>query len=245
MPAFVTATVSGRPAPVPTTLAPDAGGHAMTDAVIGKARGKARRRGKPAPGHIDFQTLLGPAAWASLPADVQARFDARACARPHAYAGEMQVRANLVGLVMAQVCRLIGTPLAPWRGEAVPVRVDVHTDREGALVWDRLYRFEGRPPAFVSSRKIITERGLMEVVRGGLGMALDLTVEDGALHFRSTGYFLELGRVRVPLPGWITPGRAHVVHADVGGGRFRFTLSFAHPLFGETIFQEGVFADPA
>lgn len=218
----------------------------MTDAAMSAGRATARgRRPRPAQGHIDFQTLLG-AQWEALPAAVQARFGPEACARPHAYAGEMRVRANLVGFVMAQLCRLIGTPLAPWRGEAVPVTVDVHTDPHGALVWDRLYRFDGRPPIFVSSRKIVTERGLVEVVKGGLGMALDLTVEDGALHFRSTGYFLELGhpRLRLPIPGWITPGRAHVIHRDEGAGRFRFTLSFAHPLFGETLFQDGMFADP-
>jgi len=215
----------------------------MTDAAITGLRRTARRRRYGSPGHIDFQTLLGPR-WADLPPAVRARFGPEACARPHAYVGEMRVRANLVGFLMAQLCRLIGTPLAPWRGEAVPVTVDVHTDRDGALVWDRLYRFEGHAPIFVSSRKIVTERGLVEVVKGGLGMALNLTVEEGALHFRSTGYFLELAGVRLPIPGWLTPGRAHVIHRDEGGGRFRFTLSFAHPLFGETLFQEGVFADP-
>jgi hypothetical protein len=35
------------------------------------------------------------------------------------------------------------------------------------------------------------------------------------------------------------------VHSDVGDGRFRFTMDFHHPWFGRTLFQDGVFADPA
>jgi hypothetical protein len=31
------------------------------------------------------------------------------------------------------------------------------------------------------------------------------------------------------------------VHSDEGNGRFRFTMSFRHRLFGETYFQDGLF----
>lgn len=222
----------------------------MTSVAIAVAS-RAERRDPLPERVVDFEGLLGREVWNGLPAAVRLRFGHESCARPHVYAGDMVVRASTVGFLIAQLCRLIGTPLAPWRGEAVPVSVDVWTDARGALVWDRVYRFEGRQPVAVSSRKIVSRRGLVEIVKGGLGMALDLTAEEGALHFRSTGYFLELGheRLRLPIPGWLTPGRAHVIHQDEGPGedgrgRFRFSLRFVHPLFGETIFQEGVFADP-
>lgn len=193
--------------------------------------------------HLDFERLLGRAAWLSLSADTRARF--RTGAEPRTYEGGMGVQANLAGLIIAQVCRLIGQPLAPWRGEDVPVSVAVHTDGDGSLVWDRLYRFPRKRPCFVTSRKVADHRGMVEMVRGGLGMALNVTVEDGAIHFRSRGYFLEIGGWRLPLPGLMTPGRAHVVHRDLGGGRFLFSLDFRHPWLGRTLWQEGVFADPA
>lgn len=190
----------------------------------------------------DFRTLLGPAAWAQLPAAVQARF------LPHAaevvYAGDMRVEASPVGWLMAQACRLIGRPLATATGDRVPVSVRVWAEPRGALVWDRTYAFAGRRPETVRSRKKADRRGLVEVVRCGLGMRLALSVEDGALHFRSRGYFMELLGIRLPFPSLATPGRAHVVHRDEGGGRFRFTLDFDHPWFGRTIFQDGVFSDP-
>lgn len=196
----------------------------------------------PAPDHVDFAGLLGRDAWRRLPAAVRARFTARA--EVTTYEGEMRVEASTPGFLFAQACRLIGRPLAPWRGEAVPVSVTVWTDPRGALVWDRLYRFERRRPTLVSSRKVADHRGLVEIVRCGLGMALDLTVEDGALHFRSRRYFLQLGELRAPIPMVLTPGRAHVVHRDEGSGRFRFTLAFDHPWFGRTLFQDGSFSDP-
>lgn len=195
---------------------------------------------------IDFPGLLGREAWDSLPAPVRRRFG------PHAaqglstvYEGEMEVRANLFGRLVAQVCRLIGTPLAPWTGGAVPTSVDVHLDPRGGLVWARTYAFEGRAPVLVSSTKLMTTAGeLLEVVRGGLGMALTVSAEDGALHFRSRRYFFSLGGLRVTIPDPLTPGRAHVIHREAGGGRFRFTMAFDHPWFGRTLFQDGLFRDP-
>jgi hypothetical protein len=195
---------------------------------------------------VNFRRILGERAWRTLPAAVQARFAVTAHLVPGAYEGAMQVRASLLGLAFAQACRLLGTPLTPWTGDDVPVRVEVYGDATGALVWDRTYSFPNHPPIRVSSRKMQGRRGeLMEVIHGGLGMMLALTVEDRALHFRSTGYFARLGPVRLPIPLWFTPGRAHVIHEDQGGGVFRFTLRFIHPLAGETIFQTGLFHDPA
>ncbi|MBI1405251.1 MAG: DUF4166 domain-containing protein [Caulobacter sp.] len=207
--------------------------------------GTRDRRAAHRPRPIDFETLLGRAAWTRLPAAVQARFAVHRTAATTLYRGRMEVRASLAGRLIAWLCRLIGTPLAPWTGDQVPVEVAVYLER-GALVWDRTYRFAGRAPVLVSSRKMVdADGGLLEVVRGGLGMALTVTEEAGVLHFRSRFYFLTLGPVRLPIPGLMTPGAAHVVHQDLGGGRFRFSLAFEHPWLGETMFQEGVFADPA
>ncbi|MBS0297573.1 MAG: DUF4166 domain-containing protein [Proteobacteria bacterium] len=188
---------------------------------------------------------MGRKAWFELPAAARHRFEVGAHAQAIRYPGAMQVRANLAGLLFAHVCRLIGTPLVTLTGENVPVTVEVYDDGKGAVVWDRTYRFPGRAPMQVSSRKVADRTGrLMEVVRGGLGMALRLSVEDHALHFCSTGYFLILGGLSLPIPTFLTPGHAHVIHTDLGQGRFRFTLSFIHPLWGQTIFQTGVFRDP-
>jgi hypothetical protein len=194
----------------------------------------------------DFRRLLGEAAWGRLPAAVRARFAAEAHATPCIYPGRMTVRASWVGRLFAQACRLIGTPLAPWTGEDVPVDVDVSPAAQGGITWARLYRFGGHAPVTVSSRKLMSPDGaLMEVVRGGLGMRLAVREEDGALVFRSQGYVLRLAGFIIPLPALLTPGAAWVEHRDLGDGAFRFSLRFVHPWAGETIFQSGIFRDPA
>src|SRR3954469_8825530 len=83
---------------------------------------------------VDFHRLLGGPAWRSLPYAVQRRFGPTAHLTPVRYDGEMVVRASLLGRLIAQACRLLGTPLAPWTGETVPVTVEVYTDARGALV---------------------------------------------------------------------------------------------------------------
>lgn len=211
----------------------------LAGVVMGRA-GRARSPGFSRP--VDFRRLLGGPAWRELPAAVQHRFAVTAHLTPTVYEGTVSVRASLIGKLIAQACRLVGTPLAPWTGDGVPVRVDVWGDTDGGLVWDRTYAFADRPVCRVSSKKMMGADGrLMEVVQGGLGMTLALSVEAGALHFRSTGYFFTAAGRRIPIPGLITPGRAHVTHEDQGGGWFRFTLGFVHPLLGETMFQTGLF----
>ncbi|HWE44471.1 MAG TPA: DUF4166 domain-containing protein [Caulobacteraceae bacterium] len=202
------------------------------------------RIGRPRP--VDFRALVGRAAWFQLPAPVRARFERGAHAHdPVFYPGVMEVRASLVGQLIAEVCRLIGTPLATGVGEEVPVNVEVRETPDGRVEWLRTYHFKRRAPVEVGSCKRMSADGeLLEVVRGGLGMRLALTVEDHALHFRSARYFFETPAGRAPIPLWLTPGRAHVVHAHVADDVFHFTLSFVHPLFGETFFQTGLFRDP-
>ena len=192
-----------------------------------------------------FERLLGELAWRRLAPAVRERFRWKpAAAGEIRYVGEMAVvRSSRLGWVMAQLCRLVGTPLAPHRGTHVPVTVSLSLDRDGAgVVWRRLYRFPGRAPVTcISVKKATDAEGLIECVGGGIGMWLRLSERAGALYFRSAGYFWALGGRRLALPDWLTPGALTVVHSDEGQGRFRFAISVVHPLIGETFFQDGVF----
>src|SRR5580698_6874717 len=104
---------------------------ALAQARVGRAR---RDRVSERP---HFRQLLGETAWASLPVAVRARFDAAAHLTPRLYEGTMDVRLNWLGWVFAQACRLIGSPLTPWRGRSVPVSVHVRAEPGGAIVWER------------------------------------------------------------------------------------------------------------
>ena len=212
-------------------------------AMLEAAVAGRRTGGHPHVQAPDFERLLDHEAWAGLPADVRRRFARHAS--QVVYPGQLEVRASWFGWLIAQVLRLAGTPLAPWRGPDVPTDVTVWQDSQGALVWDRAYRFKGRQTLTVSSRKLVGDDGaLLEITRGGLGMSLSVEAEPGGLVFRSREYFLQLGPLRLPIPMLITPGPVVVRHTDLGAGDFRFEMTFRHPWFGDTLHQAGVFTDP-
>lgn len=192
-----------------------------------------------------FRRLLGDAAWRRLDADVRARFAVTpGIGDVFAFVGEMAVvRRSRYGWLLAQICRLIGTPVVPQRGRDVPTVVRIFRSPDGnGVVWERRYAFRGRSPVVVASTKRADPpHGLLECASHGFAMRLRLLERDGALHFASTGYCVDIGRWRLPIPDLLTPGTAHVVHSDEGDGWFRFTMTFRHRLFGETYFQEGRF----
>jgi hypothetical protein len=127
----------------------------------------------------------------------------------------------------------------------VPAVVTVTEDaRTGGQIWTRMYaRRNGFPQVVHSAKRFAGATGLEEYVGLGVGMALTVHVERGALLFRSAGYFVQLGGWRLPLPRWITPGALTVTHLDFGEGRFIFGLDVVHPRFGHFIHQSAIFRE--
>jgi hypothetical protein len=190
----------------------------------------------------DFRQLLGEAAWSNLPRAVQARFGSRAhCGHDTLYRGSMSVRASVCGRILAHVCRLIGTPVAPWTGEQVRMHVRVFECATG-IVWERKYEFADHAPVVVRSTKQLDSDGhLVESLGAGLHMRLRVYEALGQLHFLSSGYYFAIGALRIALPGWFLPGTTHVIHADLGAGNFRFSMVTRHRWLGELYAQHGVF----
>lgn len=191
----------------------------------------------------DFERLVGAAGWSRLADDIRQRFSEQPRpGRPIRYIGVMHaVHCSLPGLLLAQCCRLIGTPFAPRRGTQVPVAISLVHAGEHAAIWDREYDYGGCQPVLVRSTKVSTPAGLLECVGHGLGMELEVFERDGALHFLSRRYFWRIGGITLYLPAWLGPGTAHVVHTDLGGGYFRFTMDFRHRWFGSLFHQDGTF----
>ena len=196
-------------------------------------------------GDIRFRRLVGEAAWDGLPEPVRARFSKRlGGGATLLYAGEVvECRMSRLGLCLAQAARLIGGPLPVARDAWAPAAVSVTEDPgSGGQLWTRLYgRARGFPQVIHSAKLFCGPTGLEEHIGGGFGIALRVEVAEGALHFLSDHYFLSLGRVRLRLPRWLSPGRMRVSHVDCGGGRFAFVLSLTHPLFGELVRQTAMF----
>jgi hypothetical protein len=114
----------------------------------------------------------------------------------------------------------------------------------GGQIWTRLYaRRRSFPQVIHSSKRFAGRTGLEEYVGCGVGMALAIEVEAGALVFRSDGYFLEILGHRFFLPAWAAPGALSVTHAEIGDGRFLFTLEIVHARLGLLIRQSAAFRE--
>jgi len=195
-----------------------------------------------------FKSLLGAAEWARLPEAIQRRFSKQLLGDASlAYQGRVtQMRMNPIGRALAFALRVIGAPLpfdrtSVGRSAVVTVTEDAAT---GGQYWIRQYgRAAGFPQMVGSSKRFAGPTGLEEYIGFGIGISLKLNSTTSGLYFVADRYFLKLGRRRLLLPRWASPGRLVVGHEEIGGGQFRFTLKLTHPLFGELIWQDATFCD--
>ncbi len=194
-----------------------------------------------------FRRLVSRAEWERIDPAIQRRFSKRLKGVEVAiYRGEIvETRMSVCGWLVAQACRIIGAPLPLHRDAMVPAVVVVSEDATtGGQRWTRVYhRRHGNPQAIVSAKAFGGATGLEEQIGGGIGMALRVDAEPDRLHFVSDHYFLRIGRLRMRLPAWLTPGRTVVTHRDLGCGRFAFDLDLKHPWLGELVHQHAIFHD--
>ena len=196
---------------------------------------------------LRFRALLSEAEWAALPQAVRRRFSKRlAAGETSVYVGTIrETRLGRIGWLIAQALRLIGGPLPTARDAGVSAVVTVTEEgATGGQIWTRLYaRKHGFPQVIHSAKRFCGRTGLEEYIGYGVGMALKVGVSNGALVFRSDGYFLQLFGCRCFLPAWASPGALSVTHAETGAGEFLFALEIVHPRLGELLSQTATFRE--
>jgi hypothetical protein len=194
---------------------------------------------------LRFRSLLGRAAWSSLPNSVQERFSKRPVGGTAViYEGEIiESRMNRAGWLLARLCLAIGGPLPLHSDTGVPAVVTITEDAAtGGQFWTRVYgRARGFPQVIHSVKRFSGPTGLEEYLGCGFGIALTVTADASALHFHADHYFLSMGRLRWRLPQFLAPGTLTISHVDHTGGWFAFVLALRHPLFGELVHQIGMF----
>ncbi|MEA2930059.1 MAG: hypothetical protein QOG38_2487 [Hyphomicrobiales bacterium] len=204
-------------------------------------------KSEPELGDLRFRALMSETDWLALPLSIRRRFSKRlAGGKTVVYVGETLTNdMSRAGWLLAQAARLIGGPLPLVRDAHAPSVVTVTEDvATRGQHWTRLYaRSRGFPQVVHSSKRFAGPTGLEEYVGRGVGMALTIHVETGALVFRAAHYFLQLGRFRLRLPRWASPGSLSVTHAELGDGRFLFRLDITHPRLGRLICQTAAFQE--
>jgi hypothetical protein len=191
-----------------------------------------------------FADLAGEA-WNELPLAVRRRFSRHLSDGERVvYLGEVaHTRLSRTGWLLAQVARIVGSPLPLERSERTAVSVLVTgCERLGGQAWTRIYdRAHGLPQVIQSTKRFGGATGLEEMVGCGVGMRLKLSVRERALVFRSAGYFLRCFGIELSLPLWMTPGVIEVVHREESLSRFSFSLSVEHAWAGHIIDQVAFF----
>jgi Domain of unknown function (DUF4166) len=200
-------------------------------------------------GDTRFRALLTEAEWNALSGEVRRRFSKRvADEKSIIYTGEVvEARFSIWGRLLAQAARVIGAPLPLHSDIGVAAVVTVTEDaRVRGQVWTRLYaRRRGFPQVIHTSKRFQGPTGLEEYLGYGVGMSLAVTVEDGAIVFRSVDYFFDLFGLRLKLPALLSPGDLTIKHAETGAGRFSFTLDLTHKRLGLLIRQQALFHEVA
>lgn len=194
-----------------------------------------------------FREVMGDK-WSNLHPEIQKRFEKNpAPGAPLRYRGVLEeLSCSFAGKLLGFLTRpLIKGALIPYSAADVPVDIRVYTEPgDPAIYKHRIYRLPGRTPIdFTSFMRRSAQGEVLEYVGVGLGMKLLVFEKDRNLHFRSDGYFWDLGFARIPVPGILSPGDTYLMHINEGAGRFRIRIDIEHVLFGRMFVQAGVFEE--
>jgi len=138
--------------------------------------------------------------------------------------------------------RLVGA-LVNQRGVKLPTTVERIMNNNGTQYWHRLIQYpDGTTIAFKSRFTLDLENNeFIEYTNRFLGLKMKSFVKDGALHYESCGYVLELGVLTIPLPEWLALGHASIIESAINETEFQMDFRLKYPLLGEIFSYIGTF----
>lgn len=194
-----------------------------------------------------FKKIMGDK-WSRLHPDIQKRFEKNPePGHPLKYKGRLEeLSCSFWGRIFGYMTwPFIRGALIPCTAYDFPVDIQVYS-RTGCpyIFKERLYGIPGRNPvSFTSYMKESPKGEVLEYVGAGLGMKLLVFEKDSNLHFKSDGYFWDMGLFRIPIPAVFTPGDTYLTHLNEGADRFRIRIDIRHKIFGPMFVQAGVFTE--
>lgn len=186
--------------------------------------------------------------WLHLHPHIRARFTLAPGTTRQTFAGIMhEINRSAFGWLVAKLIALVRV-LPAQRARNVPFEFNL-TPAPGfannsGWIKQRLYRFRSGDFEFRSVMSMTTSGELIEQFPYGLGMNIKLGAEGvggDTLYFRDNGYFLRVGKFRLPLPRWLSVGRFTLAHKNIDREHFSVEISVDHPLFGKLFYQYGKF----
>ncbi|MEM9044846.1 MAG: DUF4166 domain-containing protein [Pseudomonadota bacterium] len=193
-----------------------------------------------------FAKLVG-SRWVKLPSPIRKRFSRHMVGGDSiVYSGSLtHASSNFAGRCLAQFLRLIGAPLPLSTETGMPSIVSVTEDAAGGgQIWSRLHcNRQGFPQTISSAKRFSGPTGLEEYLTSWLSIALIVSTEQTSLVFHSHHVAFHLGKTRLRLPEFLSPGVLTIKHTEIGGGWFRFSLDLTHRRLGCLMKQVGVYQE--
>lgn len=166
-------------------------------------------------------------------------------------ASKMTIRGVIDQVYHSNIAKLFLLPgrifgaLVPYKGKNIPTEVRNWTSENNhkAMFWYRTLEFPNKPPLIFSSRmEYINDDEIIEYVRYGLGIRMKMSVDNGALVFKSRNYVWKVGATSVPIPTWLILGDAVITEKAISDDEFYMDFYMIHPLFGQTFSYSGTFS---
>lgn len=194
----------------------------------------------------DFRKFV-EGGWEKVDPNIRRRMDHLLTANQTVtFKGNCCMRRTKIGFLFAKLSALFGSPLVSEEHESVVSTVSIVPLGNGLRCWHRLFEFpNGIRQTVKTTKSVAGSLGVIDALgkgdRGILITRMRVWATGCSLRFESQGYFIRIGSMRLRMPILLTPGTFHAEHEDLDGEKFRYTLSFRHPLWGETFRQEGIF----
>ncbi len=183
--------------------------------------------------------------WDDLHPDIRARFTLAPGVMRQSFSGTMsEINRSPLGWLIAKLIAFVRI-LPAARARNVPFEFNLSPAPCAGWVKERLYHFRDGDFEFRSVMGIAANGELIEQFPYGLGMKIKLGAEGhngDMLYFRDDGYFLRIGKLRLPLPSWLTVGHFTLAHKNIDREKFTVEISLDHPLFGRLFYQYGSFS---
>ncbi len=156
--------------------------------------------------------------------------------------GIMEVTVSPVGRLFVTAGRLFDA-LVPFSGANLPVTVRNWSQPDSkAMFWHRTFRYAQKPPIVFRSRmEYAGGREIVEYVKYGLGIRMQLSAEGGSLRYDSRGYQWDLGPLTLKIPDWVLLGKATIREIPESPQAFRVEFTIDHPIWGRTFGYAGRF----
>ncbi|MDH5182100.1 MAG: DUF4166 domain-containing protein [Gammaproteobacteria bacterium] len=152
------------------------------------------------------------------------------------------IRYSLIGKLFVLLSRPFGA-LVHLKGNNIPVTVrNYTTDDPDNFFWHRTFSPQQTQQKIFCSRMVHAGGNeIIEFVRLGMGIRMQVTVNDMCLHYRGIRYEWHIGKFTIPIPNWLALGKGEIIEEAVDDNTVRVDFRIIHPMFGETFSYRGQF----